>query len=165
MADEIELSQVDEKANAAVDEMVEVRGAGQVEKTGLVGDAEWLKWNKKLADFAKLEKGRDSYGALPPSSIAIKAAGVFLEVLSTNGMNISRLSPSVVGGVAFTFLSGPRMVYVEFRNSGNSHAAFTDDEKDEPEVIKVRQDSSGYSELIAKVKSHLHEQTALSHED
>ena len=69
-----------------------------------------------------------------------------------------------MGGVAFAFRKDERVVYVEFRNTGNAHAVFTDSQS-EPKVVKIRQDSIGYTELMARVGSYLHEQTARCHED
>ena len=115
---------------------------------------EWSPRFDKLAGFAALEPGWDSYDAPAPSSQVLSAAKGFLEVLRKAGKTPTRLSPSVVGGVGFTFRNGERSVYVEFRNTGNAHAAFTDAEF-EPEVFKVRQEATGYIELIAKVESYL----------
>lgn len=125
---------------------------------------EWSPRFEKLAGFAALETGWDSYGSPAPSPAVITAAEGFLQYLQKRGKLPTRLTPSVVGGVGFTFRNGERSVYVEFRNTGNAHAAFTNAEF-EPEVFKVRQDATGYIELIAKVESYLHEQTARCHED
>ena len=129
--------------------------------------SKWVKWSKTLNEFGKLEIGWDSYNALPPTKAAINNAQGFLEFLRKNWKGPSKLTPSVVGGVAFTFRNGRRSVYVEFRNTGNTHAAFTDDSSTTgvPEVIKVLQDTVGYSKLIAKAKSHINEQTAGCNED
>lgn len=121
----------------------------------------WDQWLAKLATFATLEPGWDSYKASPPSAETISAASSFLTAIRTIGMSPTGLTPSVVGGVGFTFEKGPREVYVEFRNTGNAHAAFLDNASEsEPEVIKVQQDTTGYTELMGKVESYLHEQTA-----
>jgi len=112
----------------------------------------WNKWFDKITGFTALEQGWDSYDAPPPSEAVITAAEGFLQYLQKHGKGPTRLTPSVVGGVGFTFRNGERSVYVEFRNTGNAHAAFTDAES-EPEVFKVRQDATGYIELIAKVES------------
>jgi len=123
------------------------------DSTGLVSP-EWSKWFEKLAGFSELEQGWDSYDAPSPSGAVIAAAKGLLEFLRKAGRPPTRLTPSVVGGVAFAFQNGQRAVFVEFRNTGNAHAAFTDNAS-EPEVVKVRQDAAGYTELMARVASHL----------
>lgn len=125
---------------------------------------EWDKWFSKLASFSQLASGWDSYRAEPPSESTIRAAEGFLTFLREKGISPTKLNPSVVGGVGFTFRHGPRAVYIEFRNTGNAHAAFSDDVS-EPEVIKVRQDTSGYDQVLTKAESYLYEQTSPRHED
>ena len=115
---------------------------------------EWSRWFEKLDAFSSLETGWDSYEAPAPSAEVISAAEGFLEFLRNAENAPTRLTPSAVGGVAFSFRNGTKEAFVEFRNTGNAHAAFTD-AASEPEVMKVRQDSTGYSELMALVASHL----------
>ncbi len=120
---------------------------------------DWEKWFTKLANFSSLKPGWDSYRAEPPLAATIRAAEGFLMFLRKKGTSPTKINPSVVGGVGFSFRNGPRAVYIEFRNTGNAHAAFTDDAS-EPEVVKVRQDTTGYSEVVARAEEYLHEQTA-----
>jgi hypothetical protein len=125
----------------------------------------WDKFETRLDSFTILEKGWDSYNAEPPSAKVIQVAREFLEFLRSRFKPPTKVSPSVVGGVAFTFRHNERSVYVEFRNTGNVHAAFDGPSESDPLVVKVRPDPPGYISLIAKVENHLHEQTAHSHED
>ena len=75
----------------------------------------------RLETLSKLETGWDSYGAEPPNEIALAMARAFLKMKLPTVLN-----PSVVGGIGMTFRTekSKDFVYVEFRNTGNIHAAF-----------------------------------------
>lgn len=117
------------------------------------------KWTARLEGFATLKKGWDSYRAEPPAKNMLIAAGGFLDILRDAGMEPSKMNPSVVGGVGFTFRHGQRSVYIEFRNTGNIHAAFIGTVP-EPDVVKVAKNRRGYAAILDKVKKHLYEQAA-----
>ena len=119
-------------------------------------------WAARLESFRQLTPGWDSYHAEPPTLEVVRAAEKFLAAVRAaagSRLRLSKLNPSVVGGVGFTFRNGVRTVYIEFRNTGNAHVAFMASGS-EPEVAKINQDSAGYSGVIAKVEKHLNEQTA-----
>lgn len=149
------------KPNGAVG-TEDLRPAGQASPAGRPATSQG-KWVERLAGFSKLMPGWDSYHAVPPSPAAIAGAGDFLAAIDKAALEPSKLNPSVVGGVGFTFRSGGRSVYVEFRNTGNAHAAFIEPMV-EPDVVKVDQTTAGYALVIAKVESYLHEQDARGHE-
>ena len=82
----------------------------------------------RLASFANLKRGWDSYDADPPSYDARIGAWGFLHELKNHKIIPAKLNPSVVGGVGFTFRLKPdakRWAYVEFRNTGNAHVAWS----------------------------------------
>jgi hypothetical protein len=117
------------------------------------------KWTVHLDGFAALEPGWDSYRAAPPSKPTIEAARVFLEFLQKRESLPDKLNPSVVGGIGFTFRRGGRSVHVEFRNTGNAHAAFME-AGPKPRVVRVNQDQTGFTELMVQAEKHLDEQPA-----
>jgi len=114
------------------------------------------KWTARLEGFSALKKGWDSYTAAAPSKGALASASEFLDTIRELGKEPSKLNPSVVGGVGFTFRRDRRAVYIEFRNTGNTHAMFTDGVS-KPRVVKVRQDRAGYEDILALVETHFHE--------
>ncbi|HEX4610532.1 MAG TPA: hypothetical protein VH092_20250 [Urbifossiella sp.] len=122
------------------------------------------KWEERLDGFSTLKKGWDSYKAEPPAHETIDAAKGFLSFLLESGREPSKLNPSVVGGVGFTFRRGSVSVYIEFRNTGNVHAMFTD-RAGKLRVVKVRRDRAGYEDILAQVETHLHEQPAAARGD
>jgi len=75
------------------------------------------KFIKKINKFAELKKGWDSYDARPPSKLAVEKAIEFLKLLPNEPRKIS---PSVVGGIAFRF----DMDYVEIENDGRVFVVF-----------------------------------------
>lgn len=62
--------------------------------------------------------GWDGFSAAPPSDYALKGAEEFLTLVLSNGLDPSRVEPSVVGGVGITFRKGERSVYAEILNGG-----------------------------------------------
>jgi hypothetical protein len=119
-------------------------------------NVEWSKWFNRLDTFKKLKLGWDSYSAPAPTYSASSIAEAFLRKLQESGISPDRLSPSVVGGIGFTFREGGLKVYVEFSNRGSVHALFSDGMTD-PVVEKVLPDDSSFSKLILRIKTYLHE--------
>jgi hypothetical protein len=116
------------------------------------------RWEAELQEFTTLELGWDSYNAQPPSALTIEAARGFLAQLQAGSLQPVAVDPSVVGGVGITFRHENHSVYLEFRNTGNAHAAFLGESK--PRVVKVTQDTVGYQEFLREAKKHLYEQNA-----
>lgn len=116
------------------------------------------KWQDRLEELRTFEQGWDSYDAEAPSDQAIDNARAFMAFLRMTGREPATLNPSTVGGVGFTFREGKRSVYIEFRNTGNAHAAFMGAGK--PRVEKVIQDPDGFRAVMHKAEMHLYEQDA-----
>lgn len=116
------------------------------------------KWEARLDEMHAFESNWDSYDAEPPSAQSIEKARAFMEFLRTIAKEPDSLNPAAVGGVGFTFRQGRRSVYIEFRNTGNSHAAFMGAGR--PRIEKVLQTSAGYHAAIHQVEIHLNEQDA-----
>lgn len=114
-------------------------------------------WNERLNTLSTLPIGWDSYNAAPPSPTVIASSRVFLKTLGSRKFPPAKIAPSVVGGVVFTFRSENRAVYVEFRNTGNAHAAFDDPDMNDPEVLRVTQDLNGFDALITRAENFLNE--------
>jgi hypothetical protein len=111
-------------------------------------------WKAKLDAIGSLPPGWDSYSAPSPTESAMKNARCFLAVLVQSNRFPSRLAPSVVGGVGFTFKRNDLKVYVEFSNRGTAHALFSDGVTD-PRVEKVEPTDAGYRALMAEIRTYL----------
>jgi hypothetical protein len=114
------------------------------------------KWRQKVESLKTLADGWDSYRAPAPSPESITRATLFLEEAAKSDSVLSRLAPSVVGGVGFTFKHANRKVYVEFRNTGSVHALLSDGVS-EPIVEHVQPNQSAYADLMLRIKGYLHE--------
>jgi len=107
----------------------------------------------QIRSYALLERGWDSYDAEPPTQAVVERSVGFDWYIRQFGLSPRCVNPSVVGGVGFTFGKRPNYVYVEFRNTGSMHAAFTSNGK--THVVAVQQDEAGYADLMAKIREHL----------
>lgn len=127
--------------------------------TSKVGPAYWA---YKITFCETLVAGWDSYNAEPPTPEVIAAAREFLTVVLAKDAPISRLNPSVVGGIGFTFRVAvdpdatkrdAPSAYVEFRNTGTCHALYADPTKDAmaAPVEKVEMTPEGYEKLLTDV--------------
>jgi hypothetical protein len=114
------------------------------------------KWRRKIESMKTLVDGWDSYRAPAPSAESITRATLFLEEAAKSDNVLSRLAPSVIGGVGFTFKHANRKVYVEFRNTGSVHALLSDNVS-EPVVENVQPNQSAYADLVPRIKGYLHE--------
>lgn len=108
---------------------------------------------EQIRSYASLERGWDSYDAEPPTQDVVNKAVGFDWYLRQFGLSPRCVNPSVVGGIGFTFGKRPNYVYVEVRNTGSMNAAFTANGK--THVIAVRQDETGYADLVAKIRGHM----------
>ncbi len=96
----------------------------------------WPSFSKRLVEFGKLRANWDHDNAPAPSQASLAGAGEFLTSLRRMAFVPSRLSPSVVGGIGFTFRLQDRRVYVEFNNDGQGHMLLSDD-RSEPTVERL----------------------------
>ena len=88
--------------------------------------------------LAALQPNWDSYGADPPSALAIENARRFVAVAERMGYPPMRVAPAVVGGVGVTHRQGERKTYAEFYNDGRVLVLFSDDVQREPIVIQIQ---------------------------
>jgi len=114
------------------------------------------KSRRKIDSLKTLADGWDCYRAPAPSAESITRASNFLEEAAKSDNVLSRLAPSVVGGVGFTFKHANRKVYVEFRNTGSVHALLSDGVS-EPVVENVQPNQSAYADLMLRIKGYFHE--------
>jgi hypothetical protein len=109
-----------------------------------------------IDSFRELETGWDSYGAEPPSMVAIENARRILRVLweGEAGARI-RLSPSVEGGVSIIFrTSDKRYADIECFNDGEV-LAITSDPKADPVVWSVNIEPDKLRDAIGRITNFL----------
>ncbi len=117
--------------------------------------ADWRKeFEARVTEIEHYAKGWDGYQADPPGGLAIEYARRFSVALHDAG-DIRPLcfNASVMGGVAFTFISEGREVFVEFYNDGTVYAMFSDRThvELEPRIIPVRPDPGSLRNLVAEI--------------
>lgn len=111
---------------------------------------------ERLDSFRDLQRGWDSYGAEPPSEIALSNARRLLRVAweFEEGAKI-RLSPSVEGGVGVIFGGGvKKYADIECFNDGEI-LAITSEGTPEPSVWTVDASPEGFRATIEKISSFL----------
>jgi len=119
-------------------------------------DDPWPMWFARLAEFAHLEEGWNSYTAPAPNEVSIQTAGVFLKVMQAAGREPTRLAPSAMGGVAVTRRQGNRKVFVEFYNDGRVYALFAQ-RPDDMRVVPVTSDEASFQGLASEMGDYLHD--------
>lgn len=117
-------------------------------------DPRWQRYYDKLDSFKSLTKGWNGYAAPAPSHAAIKTARILIRTLRESDRTPSRLKPSVVGGVGFTFRRGERKVYVEVYNNGTVYALFSCSE-DEMDVIAVPPTNRSFEILVEEIGAYI----------
>lgn len=108
----------------------------------------------ELLDMSRLKEGWDSYSAPPPSALARGKAFSFVASLRDLDLRPSKVVPSVIGGIAVSFIRGLREVFVEFYNDGNVLCGMLE-EGSEPEIIEVSENNEDWSDLLSNVEKHL----------
>lgn len=112
-----------------------------------VSESRWLsneisnessKWNEfasKLEVFEGLGAGWDGYNAPAPTKRVVSVSKKFIGILQSRDFFPTRVNPTVVGGVAITFLEGSRKAYVEFLN-GNIALLLLKKAENEPSITE-----------------------------
>ena len=81
---------------------------------------------RPLEELLELTEGWDSYGAAPPSELAVSLASGILRRLNDAGAPLPRTSPSAEDGVCMSFRNGCLYADIECFNSGEVLAAISD---------------------------------------
>lgn len=111
-----------------------------------------------LRAMDSLRRGWDGYRAEPPALWARLAAADYMIAVYEAGLSVSRVAPSVMGGVGITMQSGDRRAYVEFYNSKQIFRMLSVDSQPdaEPSVEPVRWGSHGWARSsVLEVRAHL----------
>jgi hypothetical protein len=122
-------------------------------------------WYADLDALVALEKGWDSYRADPPSRWAFCAATRLAAAAQNAGAPLTRLRPSVVGGIGLAFETWEGTdrveaanVYVEIRNTETVHAMWCRDALatdknavDDVLIEAVEATDSGFADLVERI--------------
>jgi hypothetical protein len=111
---------------------------------------------QRLSEMGKLKQGWNSYSAPAPTPAAIRSAKKLLTLASVAGVIPDRVDPSAMGGAGVTFTAGSREVTVEFYNTGNAHALFSDSDTETLDTAPVVLGEEGYNKLLQEVRQYLH---------
>lgn len=100
-----------------------------------------------------LLSGWDGSEAISTSDIAIQKSLDFLNLLVKINLQPSMVSPSVIGGIGFTFLKDKKEVFIEFYNNGEIYSLFTEHTTEyfEPIINRV----TDYNSLMRRIEEHV----------
>jgi len=111
-------------------------------------------FHKRLSDLTSLPENWDAEDAARPTSVALDATRNALLAMQELGVMPERISPSVEGGVAVSFLRGRNRAFIEFYNSGEIVAATYEDEG-EPVVWEVEAIDAMNRAALDRIHVHL----------
>ena len=109
---------------------------------------------QRLSATASLPRGWDSYGAEAPNDIARGLAAKVLNALETATLAPMRLTPTVEGGIALSFVEAERRAVIEVYNTGEIAAAMYSDQG-EPVVWEVESAEAALLGSIEQIRVHL----------
>ena len=116
--------------------------------------ARFAQARQRLNETAFLAHGWDTYGAESPNDLARTLADKILNVLETASLPPTRLTPSVEGGIAMSFVEGSNRAVIEIYNTGAIAAATYSDEG-EPAVWELDSETDALQGTIAQIRVHL----------
>lgn len=116
--------------------------------------ARFTEARQRLNETASLARGWDTYDAESPNIVARTRAAKILDVLETASLPPTRLTPTVEGGIAVSFLAGANRAVIEIYNSGEIAAATYSDEG-EPTVWELDETEARLLSAINQIRVHL----------
>ncbi|HYM10162.1 MAG TPA: hypothetical protein VEU62_05505 [Bryobacterales bacterium] len=108
---------------------------------------------ERLAELSRLSPDWDSYGAEPPSHVAIAASRRILGALRRRAMLPTRILASAEGGVGICFVEGDRYAHIECLNSGDISAVMYQARGD-PTVWEIPDDEQSLSKSLEDIRAH-----------
>jgi hypothetical protein len=108
----------------------------------------------RLATTACLAQGWDGYGSESPNAVARSLAARVLDLLEIASLAPTRLTPTVEGGIAISFVEGNSRAVIEIYNTGEIAAAAYSD-RGEPSVWEVEPAEAPLLGSIAQIRVHL----------
>lgn len=108
----------------------------------------------ELLEMYKLKEGWDSYSAPAPTKAALENAFSFVSFLKDRDVRPTKVVPSVIGGIAFSFGFGSREVFIEFDNDGHVLCGLLK-EGSEPAIVEIPNATQDWAVLLNQVVNHL----------
>lgn len=116
--------------------------------------AEFSDVRQQFDSTGSLGQGWDSQGADPPNSIARTRAKRIIDLLETTSLPPARVTPTVEGGIALSFVGESRRAVVEVYNTGEIAAAIYSDQG-EPMVWELEPNEAEVLDSIRQIRAHL----------
>ncbi len=111
-------------------------------------------FREQLNLMASLGHGWDSQGAAPPNANARTVVKRILGLLETASLPPTRLTPTVEGGIALSFVEDSSRAVIEVYNTGEIAAA-TYSDQGEPAVWEFDPNEVAILDCIRKIRVHL----------
>lgn len=112
-------------------------------------------YDQRLNALRHLSSGWDGHRAAPPAPIALETAARIAQTLEEHELRVTRIAPSVVGGIGITLRTGGKKFYIEVYNSGLVYVLQASADA-EPRSYPVRAESSRDRSAIAQqARAHL----------
>jgi hypothetical protein len=103
---------------------------------------------------ARLRPNWDSYGADPPSPVAVHWAEETLRIFESSGILPDRADPSVEGGISIAFTGVDKYADLECFNTGEIVATLWRRD-DNPEIWELPADARDIEQAANKIRSFL----------
>lgn len=112
---------------------------------------------ERLGAMRSLEKNWDSYGADPPSGLAVRNAAALCEAAVQCGVEPRAVLPSAMGGIGVSFAGSVpgAEVWCELYNRGTAHALFHDGSGDFDSATTRPVNPADFVEFVAWVRRRL----------
>jgi hypothetical protein len=108
----------------------------------------------RLSAIARLAHGWDGYSSEPPNANARSLAAKILDLLETASLVPTQLTPTVEGGIAFSFVEVDSRAVIEIYNTGEIAAA-TYSDQGEPTVWEPESTEAPLLGSIEQIRVHL----------
>jgi hypothetical protein len=116
--------------------------------------ARFAEARQRLSATGSLAQGWDGYGSESPNATARGLAERILDLLENASLVPTRLTPTVEGGIAFSFVEGNSRAVIEIYNTGEIAAA-TYFDQGEPTVWEPQPAEAPLLGCIEQIRVHL----------
>lgn len=108
----------------------------------------------RLDEMTGLSVGWNGYAAPPPIDGSVALTKRIIRVFADEGIQPTRIAPSVVGGVGITFRQANRRAYVEIDNAGAVYLLLSDKES-QPSTSRIENGKGHWRKLVRTIRAHI----------